>query len=604
MYYPSFTVVLLALAGLICYKVVTSIRIKHRHAREASLKGCLSPPNAPDRGLFGINLLRESVRATREEWGPIWMHQALNGVGKHVHTIRAPILNDQLLITRDTENVKAMFATQSQDFDIGPHREKCFKSLLGQGVMTGRGEMWKHSRALIRPQFARDNVADLALFQRHCEALLECLPVGSDGGWTTDLDLSPLFYNLSLDVSTEFLFGQSVHSQRPATRASLALSGDKRAPDLSSFGHHLDEAKHTIDRRGALAKFGWLLRDNAFPGHCKAVQEFVDCFVSQRLSMTKRSGDDEKDIETPTTTGNSKAKFVLLDELAKETQNPTELRNELLNVLHASRDTTAALLGWIFYFLARHPFIFTHLRSQIVKAFGTDPHTEIKFVLLDELAKETQNPTELRNELLNVLHASRDTTAALLGWIFYFLARHPFIFTHLRSQIVKAFGTDPHTEIKFQTLWNIPYLQHVLNETIRMVGIVPMNERAAVCDTTLPRGGGVDGNSPVFVPKGTQVLVPTYSMQHREDIWGADVEEFKPERWEGRKFGWDFIPFGGGARQCLGRKFTFFSPRLSLRSLVFPLLLLPWIASPLFPHSLIYVHFSDARFPIAKDTNP
>lgn len=82
-----------------------------------------------------------------------------------------------------------------------------------------------------------------------------------------------------------------------------------------------------------------------------------------------------------------------------------------------------------------------------------------------------------------------------------------------------------------------------------------MNERAAIRDTTLPRGGGLDGQSPVFVAKGTQVLIPTYSMQHREDIWGPDVDQYKPSRWIGRKFGWDFIPFGGGARQCIGREF-------------------------------------------------
>lgn len=79
-----------------------------------------------------------------------------------------------------------------------------------------------------------------------------------------------------------------------------------------------------------------------------------------------------------------------------------------------------------------------------------------------------------------------------------------------------------------------------------------MNERSALRDTTLPRGGGPDGLAPIFVPKGGQVLIPLYAMQHRKDIWGEDVEEWKPERWEDRKFGWEFIPFGGGARQCLG----------------------------------------------------
>jgi len=46
-----------------------------------------------------------------------------------------------------------------------------------------------------------------------------------------------------------------------------------------------------------------------------------------------------------------------------------------------------------------------------------------------------------------------------------------------------------------------------------------------------------------------------YAMQHRPDIWSEDVEDFKPEHWEGRKIGWEWVPFGGGPRKCLGRKF-------------------------------------------------
>lgn len=177
-----------------------------------------------------------------------------------------------------------------------------------------------------------------------------------------------------------------------------------------------------------------------------------------------------------------------------------------------------------------------------------------RFVLLHELAKDTKDPLTLRNEVLNVLHAARDTTASLQGWVFYFLARRPDVFLKLRQEVLTSFPDQQSGEITFTKLWSQSYMLQVINETIRFVGIVPMNERAAVVDTTLPRGGGPDGEAPVFIPKGTQVLVPTYAMQHREDIWGPDVEEYRPERWEGRKFGWDFVPFGGGARQCIGRK--------------------------------------------------
>lgn len=197
---------------------------------------------------------------------------------------------------------------------------------------------------------------------------------------------------------------------------------------------------------------------------------------------------------------------------------------------------------------------FVNKKLHEFKERKSSPRLDGKFVLLDELLKETQDPIELRSELLNVLHASRDTTAALMGWIFYFLARHESIFHHLRTEVMAKFAHIEPKDITFNDLWACSYLIAVINETVRYVGVVPMNERAATRDTTIPRGGGPDGQSPVFVPKGRQILIPTYSMQHRADIWGPDVEEYKPERWQDKKFGWDFIPFGGGARQCLGRE--------------------------------------------------
>lgn len=45
-------------------------------------------------------------------------------------------------------------------------------------------------------------------------------------------------------------------------------------------------------------------------------------------------------------------------------------------------------------------------------------------------------------------------------------------------------------------------------------------------------------------------------MQRAHNIWGADADEFKPERWVGRKTGWEFLPFNGGPRICLGQQYA------------------------------------------------
>lgn len=177
-----------------------------------------------------------------------------------------------------------------------------------------------------------------------------------------------------------------------------------------------------------------------------------------------------------------------------------------------------------------------------------------RFFLLDELAKSTQNPLELRNETLQLLNAGRDTTGALLGWVFYFLSRNERVFNKLREIILQEFGQDRTGDISFQKLKSCQYLHHCIQEILRVASVVPVNERVCIHDTTIPRGGGEDKMQPVFLKKGQRVLIANHAMQHRPDLWGSDVSVFMPERWEERRVGFEFVPFGAGPRKCIGRK--------------------------------------------------
>jgi cytochrome P450 len=93
---------------------------------------------------------------------------------------------------------------------------------------------------------------------------------------------------------------------------------------------------------------------------------------------------------------------------------------------------------------------------------------------------------------------------------------------------------------------------------LRLHPVVPRNERKALRNTVLPLGGGKDGLSPVFVPKGTTVAYNVYAMHRRIDIYGPDAEEFRPERWEDPKLRprWGFLPFNGGPRICVGQQYA------------------------------------------------
>ena len=75
-------------------------------------------------------------------------------------------------------------------------------------------------------------------------------------------------------------------------------------------------------------------------------------------------------------------------------------------------------------------------------------------------------------------------------------------------------------------------------------------------DTVVPCGGGPDGRSPLFVRKGNVVTYSTFVMHRRREFFGEDADEFRPERWQHLRPGWEYLPFNGGPRVCPGMKFA------------------------------------------------
>jgi cytochrome P450 len=178
----------------------------------------------------------------------------------------------------------------------------------------------------------------------------------------------------------------------------------------------------------------------------------------------------------------------------------------------------------------------------------------VKGIFLRQLAEFTQDRTVLRDQLMQLLFAGRDTTATLICFALLCLARNPDAWQKMRAEVLDHFGSDNSSEMSFETLKSCAYLQHVLQETLRLYPPIPINMRQALRDTVLPTGGGPDGNQPIAIAKGTGVTFSVYVMHRRKDLWGEDAAEWKPERWAGLKPGWNYLAFSGGPRHCPGRE--------------------------------------------------
>lgn len=94
--------------------------------------------------------------------------------------------------------------------------------------------------------------------------------------------------------------------------------------------------------------------------------------------------------------------------------------------------------------------------------------TEKEYNFLHALAEFTRDPQMLRDQLVAVLLAARDTTAATLSWTIYELSKQPKIVERLRKDIMDVLGPDMATLPTYTDLKSMKYLQHIINETLRL----------------------------------------------------------------------------------------------------------------------------------------
>jgi cytochrome P450 len=184
--------------------------------------------------------------------------------------------------------------------------------------------------------------------------------------------------------------------------------------------------------------------------------------------------------------------------------------------------------------------------------------SEKSFTFLHALASHTRDPKVIRDQIIAVLLAGRDTTAATLSWTLYELARYPVVFAKLRAEILHVIG--PTRKPSYEDLKNMKYLNHALNETLRLYPAVPFNIRYALNDSTLP---GIKGQPDISVVQGDAVIYSTLAMQRRADLYPptsptfADPAIFSPERWDNwSPKAWSYVPFNGGPRICVGQNFA------------------------------------------------
>jgi benzoate 4-monooxygenase len=161
----------------------------------------------------------------------------------------------------------------------------------------------------------------------------------------------------------------------------------------------------------------------------------------------------------------------------------------------------------------------------------------------EKLGKE-----ELTAEALTQLIAGSDTTSNTSCALLYHCLSHPDVVRKLQQELDQALP-DIDAVPTFASVKDLPYVDAVIKETMRIHSTSSLG-----LPRMIPPGPGITLAGHHF-PQGTVLSVPAYTIHHSKEIWGADADEFKPERWEKvtEQQKAAFIPFSYGPRACVGR---------------------------------------------------
>ncbi|KAL8650886.1 MAG: hypothetical protein Q9226_004956 [Calogaya cf. arnoldii] len=434
-------------------------------------RGCGSPRRLQYKWPLALDLVIEAFRITAEKQTLQWFVKIFEKTGT---TFEQHALGVRSINTVEPDNIESILSTQfSADLEAAyglGSRSPTFAPLLGDGIFTQEAAPWKHSREMLRPLFSLNRAHIFTQVEEHTEYLVNCIPTGEY------VDLQPLFFRFTFDTTTFLLFGKSMNSLQATFERDVSNPGDAR------FSEAFRRAQDFLFRRGRLGGLYWLIGGKEFRRQCSIVHEFIDQAVQEALSV-KYHEDTAADVHS------------FLDALIQQTRDPKVLRDQLLNVMLAGRDTTAYCLTWTFRLLAQHRDVLEKLRQEIGSSVG--------------LGMGSKLPD--RNDLKKM-----------------------------------------------------KYLNLVFKEVLRLYPSVPANSRTALKTNALPTGGGPNGTRPVMIRKGEAVGYSVYVMHRLKKLYGEDADSFRPERWKPdlgnavdfKDIGWGYLPFNGGPRVCLGQEFV------------------------------------------------
>jgi cytochrome P450 len=187
---------------------------------------------------------------------------------------------------------------------------------------------------------------------------------------------------------------------------------------------------------------------------------------------------------------------------------------------------------------------------------SSEPREDILSLLLSARYEDGTALTddELLVQMMNLIAAGHETTASSLAWAFHHIHREPAVKARLMEELRGLpEPLDP------EAVAHLPYLEAVCSEALRINPVAPLIGRK------LRKGLTFQGFE---LPPGVAIGVSIIQVHRRADLY-PEPERFRPERFLERSFTpFEYLPFGGGARRCLGAAFALYEMKLVLAAIL------------------------------------
>ncbi|KAK5772740.1 protein LUTEIN DEFICIENT 5, chloroplastic isoform X2 [Gossypium arboreum] len=169
---------------------------------------------------------------------------------------------------------------------------------------------------------------------------------------------------------------------------------------------------------------------------------------------------------------------------------------------------------------------------------------------------------QLRDDLMTMLIAGHETSAALLTWTFYLLSKEPSVVSKLQDEVDFVLGDRFPT---IDDMKKLKYTTRVINESLRLYPQPPVLIRRSIENDVL-------GKYPI--KRGEDIFISVWNLHRSPSLW-QDAEKFNPERWpldgpnpNETNQNFCYLPFGGGPRKCVGDMFASFETVVAVAMLV------------------------------------